>query len=82
MKEKKAQIIVTQWEDDSTTVQYEGVSSRTDIRFLLHAVEKDVRRRKSAGISFSEKSPLAWASANNGSSTETDAKKEVLDATS
>lgn len=60
----KAQITVTQWGDDTFTVEYEGVSSRADVRILTNAIEKDARRRKSRAISFSEKFPLAHASAD------------------
>ncbi len=63
----KAQITVTQWEGDTFTVEYEGVSSRMDVRTLTNAIEKDARRRKSRSISFSEKFPLALASADQGS---------------
>lgn len=63
----KAQITVTQWSDDTFTVDYEGVSSRMDVRTLTNAIEKDTRKRKSRSISFSEKFPLAHASASQES---------------
>jgi hypothetical protein len=63
----KAQITVTQWEDDSFTVEYEGIVSRMDVRIMTNAIEKDARKRKSRAISFSEKFPLAIASADQGS---------------
>jgi hypothetical protein len=61
--EKKAEIVVTWWGDDTFTVSYEGISSRMDVRTMVNAIEKDTRKRKSRSISFSEISPLVKASA-------------------
>jgi hypothetical protein len=63
----KAQITVTQWEDDTFSVDYIGIVSRMDVRLMTNAIEKDARKRKSRSISFSEKFPLALASADQGS---------------
>jgi hypothetical protein len=61
MKQKKAEIVVTRWKDDTFTVTYEGVVGRADVVKLLHAVEKDTRRRKMRSLPFSEAEKFSLA---------------------
>ena len=49
---KKAEIVITRWENETFSVSYSGVGSMSDIRQMLHAVEKDARKRKQKALGF------------------------------
>ncbi len=58
---KKSEIVIIRWEDESFTVTYEGITSMTDIRLMEHALEKDARKRRARALGFAESIYLSEA---------------------